>query len=63
MFYPMSAVALVGVKIGFVHLKALEMRRLKLVLELFVAQILPEKINKTFLTNKFPICLTKLYVC
>ena len=49
MFYLISAVELVGVKIWFVHLKALEMRMRKLVLELSVAQILPEKINKMLL--------------
>ena len=47
----MSAVALVGVKSGFAHLKALEMRMLKLALDLFVAQILPEKINKIFFSK------------
>ena len=48
----MSAVELVGVKIRFAHLKALEMRMRKLVLDLSVTQILPEKIDKMFLTNK-----------
>ena len=48
----MSAVKLVGVKIWFAHPKALEMRMRKLVLGLSVAQILPEKINKMFLTKK-----------
>ena len=48
----MSAVDMVGVKILFAYLKALEMRMRKLVLDLSVAQILPEKINKRFLTKK-----------
>ena len=52
MFYLMSAVELVVVEIRFAHLKALEMRMRKLVLDLSVAQILPEKINKIFFTNK-----------
>ena len=52
MFYLMSAVELVGVKICLAHLKALEMRMRKLVLDLSVAQILPEKINKVFLPKK-----------
>ena len=52
MFYLISAVELVGVKILFVHLKAIEMRMRKLVLDLSVAQILPEKINKMFLPKK-----------
>ena len=51
-FNLMSAVELVGVKICFVHPKALEMRMRKLVLILSVAQILPEKINKMFLSEK-----------
>ena len=42
----MSAVELVGVKILWVHLKALGMRMWKLVLGLSLAQILPKKINK-----------------
>ena len=42
----MSDVQLVGVKIWFAHLKALEMRMQKLVLDLSVAQILPEKSTK-----------------
>ena len=45
----MSAVDLVGVKIWFAHLKALKMRMRKLVFDLSVARILPEKINKLFL--------------
>ena len=49
MFLLMSAVDLVGVKILFAHLKALQMRMRKLVLDFSVAQILPEKINKMFL--------------
>ena len=52
MFCLMSAVALIGVKIWLVHLKALEMRMRKLVLDLSLAQILPEKINKVFLPKK-----------
>ena len=48
MFYLMSAVELVGVK----TLKALEMRMRKLVLDLYVAQIFPEKINKISLQKK-----------
>ena len=52
MFHLMSAVELVGVKICLVHLKALEMRMRKLVLDLSVAQILPEKIYKKFLQKK-----------
>ena len=52
MFYLMSAVVLIGVKIWLGHLKALEIRMRKLVLDLSVAQILPEKINKMFLTKK-----------
>ena len=52
MLYLMSAVELVGVKISFGHLKALEMRMRKLVLDLSVAQILPEKINKICLPKK-----------
>ena len=48
MFCLMSAVELVGVKILFVHLKALEMRMRKLVLDLSVAQILPGKLTKCF---------------
>ena len=52
MFYLMSAVELVGVKFWFAHLKALEMRMRKLLLDLPVAQILPEKINKIFFPKK-----------
>ena len=52
MFYLMSAVELVGGKICFLHLKALEMRMRKLVLGLSLAQILPEKIDKMFLPKK-----------
>ena len=48
----MSAFELVAVTILFVHLKALEMRMQKLVLDLSVAQILSEKINKMFLPKK-----------
>ena len=47
----MSAVALVGVKIRLVYLKALEMRMRKLVLNLSLAQILLEKINKMISLN------------
>ena len=36
----------------FAHLKALEMRMRKLLLDLSVAQILPEKINKIFLPKE-----------
>ena len=42
-------------KILFAHLKSLEMRMLKLLLDwldLSVAQMLPEKINKIFLPNR-----------
>ena len=52
MFYLMSAVELVRVKIWFTHLKALKLRMRRLVLDLSVAQILSEKINQTFLTKK-----------
>ena len=52
MFYLMSAVELVGVNFFFAHLKALEIRMRKLVLDLSVAQILPEKIDKRLLTKK-----------
>ena len=45
MFYLMLAVELVRVKVCFIHRKGLEMRMRKLVLDLYVAQILPEKIN------------------
>ena len=51
MFCLISVVALVGVKIRLVHLKALEMRMRKLVLNLSLAQILPEKINKMISPN------------
>ena len=51
MFYLMSAVELVVVEIRFAHLKALEMRMRKLVLDLSVAQIIPEKICKMFLSK------------
>ena len=49
MFCQMSAVELVGVKIWFVPLKALEMRVRKLVLDLCLAQTLSEKSNKIIL--------------
>ena len=52
MFCLMSAVELVGVKILFVHLKALKIRMRKLVLDLSEPQILPEKISKIFLPKK-----------
>ena len=52
MFHLMTAVEIVGVKIVFFHLKALEMRMRKLVLDLSLAQILPAKINKMFLPKK-----------
>ena len=52
MFCLMSAVALVGVKIWFVHLKALEIRMRKLVLDLSLAQILSEEISKMLLPKK-----------
>ena len=45
MLYLMSAVELVGVKIRLAHMKALEIKMRKLVLDLSVAQILPKKIN------------------
>ena len=51
MFFLMSAVELVGVKIWYV--KALEMRMRKLVLDFSLAQILPEKINKMLSPNNF----------
>ena len=50
--YLMSAVQVVGVKILFAHLKALEMKMRKLVLDLSVAQIHPEEIKKVFLLQK-----------
>ena len=53
MFCLMSAVALVGVKICLVHLKALEMMMRKLVLDLPLAHVLPEKINKILSPNNF----------
>ena len=43
MFHLMTAVEIVGVKIVFFHLKALEMRMRKLVFNLSIAQILPQK--------------------
>ena len=53
MFYLMSAVELVGVKIWFAHLKALEMRMQKLVFDLSVAQILSrENQQNVFLPKK-----------
>ena len=53
-FHPiMSAVELVGVKIWSAHLKSLEIRMPKLVLDFSVALILPEKINKVFLPKMF----------
>ena len=48
----MSAVALIGVKIWLVNLKALEMRMRKLLLDLYLAQILPEKSKKMILLKK-----------
>ena len=51
MFCLISVVALVRRKIWLVHLKALEMRMRKLVLDLSLAQILPEKINKMLSLN------------
>ena len=48
----MTAVELTGVKIWLHHLKALEMRIRKLVLDLSVAQMVPEKIDKIFLPKK-----------
>ena len=51
MFCVMSAVELVGIKILWVHAKALKMRVRKLVSGLFLAQILPEKINKMLSSN------------
>ena len=48
----MSAVELVGVKNWFLHLKALEMRMRKLLLDLYLAQILPEKSKKMILLKK-----------
>ena len=59
----MSAVALVGVKIRLVHLKALEIKMRKLVLDLSLAQILPEKINKKFLPKSLDsLMCCKLYL-
>ena len=55
MFYLMSAIELIVVKIWFAHLKALEMRMRNLVLNLSVVQTLTEKIkkiNKMFLPKK-----------
>ena len=51
MFCLMSAVAMVGGKFRLVHLKALEMRMRKLVLDLSLAQILSEEINKMLSLN------------
>ena len=51
MFCQLPAVELVKVKIWFARLKALEMRMWKLVLDLSLAQILPEKINKMLSLN------------
>ena len=51
MFCLMSAVAMVRGKFRLVHLKALEMRMRKLVLDLSLAQILPEEINKMLSLN------------
>ena len=48
----MSAVELVGVKISYAHVKALEMRLQKFLLSLSVGQIFPEKINKMLSLNK-----------
>ena len=48
MFCLMSAVELVGVKICWVHVKAGEMRMLKLVFGLSLAHILPEEMKKIF---------------
>ena len=59
MFYLMSVVEIVRVKIVFVHLKALEMRMRKLVFNLSIAQILPQKINKYFDQK----CLDSLMCC
>ena len=47
-----SAVELVGVKTWLAYLKALETRMRKLVLDLSLTQILPEKNNKMFLPKK-----------
>ena len=63
MFRLMAAVALVVVKIWFIHLKALEMRMGKLVLDFFVAQILPEKINKMLSLNILGFIDVLLTVC
>ena len=52
MFLLMSAVDLVGVKILFAHLKALQMRMRKLVLDFSVAQILPREIQQNIFTKK-----------
>ena len=52
MLYLMSAVELVRVKILLAHMKALELRMRKLLLDLFLAQTLPEKINKMCLPKK-----------
>ena len=47
----LSAVLLVGVKFWLAHLKALEMKMRKLILDLFLAQILPEKIYQKSLDS------------
>ena len=52
MLHLKSAVELVRVKFLFAHMKALEMRMRKLVLDLSLAQTFPEKINKMFLPKK-----------
>ena len=47
----MSAVDLLGVKIGWVHVRALEMKMQKLVLGWSLAQMLPEKTYKSLSSN------------
>ena len=63
MFCLMSAVELVGVKNLYVHVKALGMRMPKLVLGLFVAQVLPKKIKKMLSPNSLGfICVNRTVI-
>ena len=63
MFCHMSVVELVGVKIIYAHVKALEMRMRKLVLGLTVAEILPAKINKMLSLNNLGFIDVNQTVC
>ena len=63
MFCLMSAVELVGVKIWYAHVKALEMRMRKLVLGLSLAQVLPKKINKILTPNSLGFIDVNRTVC